>query len=80
MLRAHLCLVLEILPDLASGKVPHLHKAVCTACHQVLAVRGERSTLRVRLGAELDGLGQEGGVLLILNVLNGSSTSALAVR
>ena len=39
---SHLGLVFEILPDLAGGEVPHLNKAVDSAGHQVLAVRGER--------------------------------------
>lgn len=72
----HLCLILEILPGLASGEVPDLHKAVSTACDKVLAIWGERGALRIRLAAKLDGLGENCGVLFILKVLYGGSTSA----
>ena len=49
-----LCLVLEILTDLASGKVPDLKKAVHRSGDKVLAVRRKGSTFDVRFGSELD--------------------------
>ena len=52
LLTPYLCLILEILSDLSSGKVPHLNEPISTACDQVLTIWGEPSTLRVRFGSK----------------------------
>jgi len=49
----HLSLVLQILPDLAGSKVPHLDESVHTSCYEVLAVRRESGRLNVRLLTKL---------------------------
>ena len=59
-------LVLQILPDLARGEVPHFNEAVHGAGDEVLTVRTEYGGLYVGLGSELDLPGQLGRELLVL--------------
>ena len=68
-------LVLEVLPDLAGGEVPHLDEAVHAPGDEVLAVRTEEGGLDVGLGAELDLSGELGGKLLVLLLPHGGLAS-----
>ena len=66
----YLRLILQILPNLPRGEVPDFHKPIGTASHQVLAVGRESGTFWVRLAPKFDGLGEEGGVLFFLHILD----------
>ena len=50
----HLGLIFQIFPDLASSEVPNFNKTISTTSNQVLTIRREGCTLRVRFCAKLD--------------------------
>lgn len=71
----HLCLILEVFPNLSSSEVPHLYEPVRTPSDQVLPVRREGCTFWIRLGAKLDGLVQKSWVLFFFKVFDCCTSS-----
>ena len=50
---SYLCLVAQVLPDLAGGEVPHLDEAVDRARYQVLTIWWKPGTLHMGFGSKL---------------------------